>query len=235
MAEEILSFYRFQRQEDPEKCAHLFFDPAQKHGLLGSVLTATEGWNITLWGERAAVGEYLAELAQFSEYCPDPGEIKRMRLDQAPFRKLIYKVKPEIIRLGRDVDVTEGQGTYITADQLHSMLRDHREEILMLDVRNAYEAAAGTFEGAVTLPIEQFSDFPDALVSEDLPGDRTIVTFCTGGIRCEKAVAFMRGIGKNNVLQVEGGIWRYLERYPHGFFKGKCFWFDERQDFVSVN
>lgn len=235
MAEEILSFYRFAHQENPEKCARIFFDPAQRHELLGTVLTAPEGWNVTLFGQKTAIDAYLEELASQPGYCPEASEIKRMRLAGSPFRKLIYKIKPEIIRFGREVDVAEGHGTYITADQLHSMLRDHQEDVLMLDVRNAYEAAAGTFEGALTLPIEQFSDFPEAISHTSLPQDRTIVTFCTGGIRCEKAVAYLRSAGNNNVLQVEGGIWRYLEKYPHGFFKGKCFWFDERQEALSLN
>jgi UPF0176 protein len=235
MADEILSFYRFQPQQDPERCARLFFDPAQRHGLLGTVLIAPEGWNVSLAGEKEAVDSYLQELALEPDYCPEALEVKRMRLGGEPFRRLIYKVKPEIIRFGRKVDISEGQGTYISADQLHSMLRDHKDEIMLLDVRNAYEAAAGTFEGALTLPIEQFSDLPDALSNNELPEDRTIITFCTGGIRCEKAVAYMRTIGKNNVLQVEGGIWRYLEKYPYGFFKGKCFWFDEREEIVSIN
>lgn len=235
MAGEIISFYRFQAEENPERCARLFFDPAQRHGLLGTVLIAPEGWNVTLAGEKPAVDSYLEELSQEPGYCPEPLEIKRMRQEGAAFGKLIYRVKPEIIRFGRKVDVSEGQGTYISPQQLHSMLRDHKEEVLLLDVRNAYEAAAGTFEGAMTLPIEQFSDFPDALAATRLPEDKTIITFCTGGIRCEKAVAYMRTIGRNNVLQVEGGIWRYVEKYPYGFFKGKCFWFDGREEIDTAN
>lgn len=232
---EVVSFYRFERQDDTEKCARRFFDPAQKRGLLGTVLIAPEGWNVTLSGDRQNIDAYLQELIDADPAGPDPSEIKRMRTDSAPFRKLIYKVKPEIIRFGREVDVNESAGTYVTAGQLHSMLRDHAEDVLMLDVRNAYEAAAGTFENALTLPIEQFSDFPDACASIDWPEDKTVVSFCTGGIRCEKAVAWLRSSGRTNVFQIEGGIWRYLEKYPQGFFKGRCFWFDEREDASTAN
>ncbi|HMY46010.1 MAG TPA: rhodanese-like domain-containing protein [Leptospiraceae bacterium] len=228
MGTEILSFYRFEDQKDPEGCARALHDPAQERNLRGTVLTAGEGWNVTLFGESADLDGYLSDLSG-NAHEPEALEIKRMPLEGNPFRRLMYKVKSEIIKIGVPVDVSEGRGTFITPQQLHNMLENHPEEVLMLDVRNAYEKQAGTFINAVDYNIETFSDFPEAARQKPLPADRTVVTFCTGGIRCEKAVPYLRSIGYTNVLQIEGGIWRYLEKYPAGFFQGGCFWFDERE------
>ncbi len=230
MNTEVLSFYRFHHQEDPEAAARAFHEPAEAHGLLGTVLTASEGWNVTLCGTTDRLAAYLRALTKSKEFHPEAAEIKRMRVETAPFRKLVQRVKPEIIKFGVPVDVRDGQGTYVTPQQMHSMLKDHSDEILMLDVRNNYEKHAGTFKDAVDYNIESFCDLPEAAQQRPLPEDKTVITFCTGGIRCEKAVPYLRSLGYNNVLQIEGGIWRYLEQYPNGFFQGKCFWFDERED-----
>lgn len=230
MAQEILSFYRFQRTDDPAIYADAFYQPASELGLLGTVLVASEGWNINLWGDSASLDKYLEALGKnVPGFRPLPQEMKRMELPAQPFRKLARKIKPEIIKLGVPVDMSKSHETYISAEDLHARLLAG-EKIAMLDVRNRYEIEMGTFTGAIDPGLESFKELPEAMDKIQLAKDMPIVSFCTGGIRCEKAVPYLKSLGYTNVLQIEGGIWKYIEKYPDGFFKGACFWFDEREE-----
>ncbi|MCE9596367.1 MAG: sulfurtransferase [Spirochaetia bacterium] len=228
MPREILSFYRFQIT-DPVVCADAFYAPAVELGLLGTVLVAEEGWNVNLWAESQLLDLYLQRLKDKPEFVPTQNEIKRMEVSAQPFRKLARKIKTEIIKLGIPVDRSQSASTYVTAEELHSRLQAG-EKITMLDVRNRYEMQVGTFAGAVDPGVDTFQEFPEAMSKLELDREKPVVTFCTGGIRCEKAVPYLQSIGYKNVLQIEGGIWKYLEKYPDGFFKGDCFWFDEREE-----
>ncbi|MBL8019779.1 MAG: hypothetical protein JNM27_08955 [Leptospirales bacterium] len=230
MAREILSFYRFQRTEDPAIYADAFYQPANELGLLGTVLVASEGWNINLWGDSESLDKYLEALSKnVPAFSPLPQEMKRMELSAQPFRKLARKIKPEIIKLGVPVDMAKSHETYMSAEELHARLLAG-EKMAMLDVRNRYEIEIGTFVGAIDPGLHAFKELPEAMEKLELAKDMPIVSFCTGGIRCEKAVPYLKSLGYTNVLQIEGGIWKYIEKYPDGYFKGECFWFDEREE-----
>ncbi|MBI3396182.1 MAG: hypothetical protein HY042_10140 [Spirochaetia bacterium] len=147
-------------------------------------------------------------------------------MEEPPFRRLVAKVRREIVTFGPDVDQRLNQGRFLSPEQVHELAQSGRA--VFLDTRNTYESAVGTFEGAVTPSMESFREF--AQVVEDLSDRKqeTIVAFCTGGIRCEKAVPYMVEKGFSNVFQIDGGILAYLEKYPDGAFKGDCFVFDDR-------
>lgn len=204
----------------------------ETHGLLGSVLVAPEGANFFLAGPEADVDAMLAELqadARFTGLV-----VKRSWSETVPFQRLKVKQKREIISFaGRPAATGEARTPAVLPETLARWLAqghdDEGREVVMLDTRNQQEIAFGTFTGAVTLPIEKFNDFPEAV--EAVRGqlqDRRIVSFCTGGVRCEKAAPFLESAGFENVMQLEGGILRYFEDVGGAGYTGGCFVFDER-------
>lgn len=193
-------------------------------GLKGTVLLAPEGINFFLAGDAASIHGWLDALredARFSDI-----DVKWSWSDHVPFRRLRVKLKKEIVTL-RVPDVAPGDAPYLPAAELQRWL-DEGRDIVLLDTRNAWEVAAGSFEAAVDPGLRSFGDFPRAI--EDLMPLRgkTIVTFCTGGIRCEKAAPLMRARGFEHVYQLEGGILKYFEIAGGRHWHGNCVVFDER-------
>jgi UPF0176 protein len=154
--------------------------------------------------------------------------------DVVPFKRLRVKLKREIITFRKEeLAPAEGRAQSLSPGRLRDWLRQGRDdrgrELVLLDTRNRQEVAFGTFEGALTLPIDRFTDLPQALEEhrEHLRG-KTVVSFCTGGIRCEKAALWMSQAGYENVLQLEGGILGYFQQVGAEAYAGRCFVFDER-------
>jgi UPF0176 protein len=192
-------------------------------GLKGRILLAQEGINGTVAGPTAAADAYIAamnEHAQFSGI-----QYKRDAADFIPFPRLRVKVRDEIVTLGARVDPAQA-APKLTPAQVHELVND--PDVIFFDARNYYESAIGRFKGAVTPDVTLFKDLPEALAGYEHLKDARIVTYCTGGIRCEKASALMRQRGFSNVSQLEGGIIEYAKAYPDGAFEGECFVFDER-------
>jgi UPF0176 protein len=199
------------------------------------VLIAREGINIALAGQPAAIASWLDELQS-----ADPRlvgiDVKTHGTGSLPFGRLRIRVKPEIIRMNRPaVRPQHGRAPAVDAATLARWLDqgrcDEDRPVIMLDTRNAFEVDAGAFAGAIDWRLHRFSDFPEALEEhrDELQG-KTVVSYCTGGIRCEKAALWMQRAGVTNVLQLDGGILRYFEALdaaPH--WQGRCFVFDERQ------
>ncbi|HVJ86321.1 MAG TPA: rhodanese-like domain-containing protein [Caulifigura sp.] len=196
-------------------------------GVKGTILLAPEGINLFLAGTRAAIDEALERIRQVPGL--DDLTAKESFSDAQPFRKLLVKIKPEIIAFGRqEVAPATRTSPRISPQELKRWL-DEGRDVTLLDTRNSYEVAVGTFAGAVTPPLEDFRHFPDAVAQ--LPGElkhRPVVTFCTGGIRCEKAAPWLELAGFENVLQLDGGILKYFEECGGAHFEGNCFVFDER-------
>jgi UPF0176 protein len=140
---------------------------------------------------------------------------------------MVVKARPEIITLNKDVDMNQ-KGEYIQPEELKALL-DNNEDIILFDGRNQYEAKFGTFHGAITPDVNTFKEFPE-FIANNLQDkkDKTIVTFCTGGIRCEKLTAYMKQEGFSNVKQLHGGILTYGKEVGGKHWDGECFVFDER-------
>ncbi|MDB5327206.1 MAG: moeZ 2 [Phycisphaerales bacterium] len=195
--------------------------------LRGAILLSTEGVNLSLAGERNDVDAVLARVRTI----PGVGEfpIKETYGDERPFNRMLVKIKREIIAFG----VPEIEPEKYTSPRLHpnDMKRwlDEGRPVTLLDTRNNFEVEAGTFKGAVSIGIDNFRDFPAAV--ERLPEQmkhQPVVTFCTGGIRCEKAAPYLEKAGFKEVYQLDGGILDYFKQCGGAHYQGDCFVFDQR-------
>jgi UPF0176 protein len=209
-------------------------------GLKGTILLAPEGINLFLAGERGAIDRLLATLDQDERFLALFAHltVKRSVSNGQPFRRMLVRIKQEIITMRHPALVpAEGRAPAITPAQLAKWLAEgHDDEgrpILLLDTRNRFEVELGTFENAKDLAIRRFGEFPDAYrtaIAEGAldPLNQHIVTFCTGGIRCEKAALFLAEEGATSVSQLEGGILKYFEEVGSAHWQGECFVFDDR-------
>jgi UPF0176 protein len=228
-----ISAYRFVAIDDPQALRGRLFEEATRLQLLGTILVAHEGINLFLAGDGAALRAFLERLRSDARFAAI--EAKESWSAEPPFRKLLVKVKREIIRMNHPaIQPAEGRAPAVDAatakrwlDQGHD---DDGRPVVALDTRNAFEVDHGTFEGALDWRLSKFSEFPDALQAHraELEG-KTIVSFCTGGIRCEKAAIYMREAGLDHAWQLDGGILKYFEVTGGAHFRGDCFVFDERE------
>jgi UPF0176 protein len=207
---------------------------AQTHALAlkGTILIAPEGINLFLAGTVDSVRAFLASLRADARF--DDLEAKESWSATQPFRRMLVKLKREIIRMDHPaIQPAAGRAPGVDAPTLKRWLDQGHDDagkpVALLDTRNAFEVDYGTFEGAIDWRIHKFTEFPKALQKhrDDLAG-KTVVSFCTGGIRCEKAAILMREVGVNDVLQLEGGILKYFEEVGGDHYTGDCFVFDYR-------
>jgi predicted sulfurtransferase len=195
--------------------------------LKGSILLSPEGINLFIAGERFSVEKLLVTLRSI------PGlealEEKRSESEGQPFNRMLVKIKQEIIAFGVEgINPARHTSPRLPAKELKRWL-DEGRAITLLDTRNTYEVKLGTFAGAVTLPIRHFRKFPDAVKQiPEAMKEATVVSFCTGGIRCEKAAPFLEMAGFREVYQLEGGILKYFEECGGAHWNGECFVFDKR-------
>lgn len=196
--------------------------------ILGTILIAPEGINATIAGEAAQLEAFLAVLMS------DPRlaglELKRSQCETPPFQRLKVKLKREIVTFGvPEANPNERCGTYVDPAAWNDLIAD--PEVVLIDTRNTYEIGIGSFPGAINPDTQSFGGFP-AFIAKNIDElrPRKIAMFCTGGIRCEKATAYLAGLGFDQVYQLEGGILRYLEVVPQADsrFQGECYVFDER-------
>lgn len=227
----IAAFYRFVSISEPSVLREELFAAFHGTDLLGTTLIAPEGINGTMAGSAETIDRFLKLLEERTGL--DRAEVKFSSSEEAPFRRLKFKAKAEIITF-RNVSIDPNRpGQYVEPEQWNTLIAD--PDVLLLDTRNHYETEIGTFEGAVKPDLEKFSDFV-AYVRENLDTTRhrKVAMFCTGGIRCEKASAFMLQEGFPEVYHLKGGILKYLEQTPRQDSKwnGDCYIFDER---ISVD
>lgn len=225
--------YRFVAIDDPEALAGRIRERASACALMGTVLVAGEGVNLFLAGARAGIDDFYDWLRADARFAGM--RIKYSLSRQQPFGRLKVRVKQEIISFRREhaSPLQAARAPAVAPTVLRRWLRDGRDDagrrVVMLDTRNAQEIAYGTFGGALTLPIGKFTELPQALEPHrEALADATVVSFCTGGIRCEKAALWMRASGMDNVLQLEGGILGYFEEVGGEGYDGRCFVFDGR-------
>ena len=227
----IAALYHFTRFEDPAALRGPLLDLCLAQGVTGSLLLAQEGINGTIAGSRAGIDAALAHIRALPG-CADL-EWKESSATDQPFGRMKVRLKKEIVTMGQpDVDPRARVGHYVDPADWNALIRS--EDVAVIDTRNDYEVAIGTFEGAVDPQTASFRDFPSWWeANKDRFHNKRIAMFCTGGIRCEKSTNYLLGQGVEDVYHLKGGILKYLEEVPEddSTWQGECFVFDGR---VSV-
>ena len=201
--------------------------------LKGTILLTGEGINLFLAGKEPELRGFLDWLRADSRF--NALETKESWSEEQPFKKMLIKIKHEIIRMNHPmIRPEESRANFIAPKKLQEWLDrgtdDLGRPVVMVDTRNAFEVEYGTFENALHFNIEKFTEFPKAISAhKEALADKTLVSFCTGGIRCEKSGLYMREIGMQHSYQLEGGILKYFEEVGSAHYKGSCFVFDERE------
>jgi UPF0176 protein len=227
----VAALYHFTRFADPAALKPGLLSVCEAHGVKGSLLLAREGINGTIAGTREGIDTALAAIRAL------PGcealEWKESFAGSMPFGRMKVRLKREIVTMGQpDVDPLARVGNYVAAQDWNALISD--PETVVIDTRNDYEVAIGTFKGAVDPGTRAFGEFPDWwLANRERFAGKRIAMFCTGGIRCEKSTNYLLGQGVDQVFHLKGGILKYLEEVPEGdsLWQGQCFVFDDR---VSV-
>ena len=228
-----IAAYRFVALTDLPRWQAQLQQAAQALALKGTVLLAEEGINLFLAGSEAAVRQWLDALREHSPFAGM--KAKESWSSEVPFQRLRVKIKREIIRMNQPaVMPAAGRAPAVDAPTLARWLHQGHDDagrpVVTLDTRNRFEVAEGTFEGALDWGLEKFSEFPAALAAHAQSlRDKTVVSFCTGGIRCEKAALVMQEAGLTHAYQLEGGILQYFEDTDGApGWRGRCVVFDER-------
>jgi UPF0176 protein len=225
----VSAFYKFIALDDAAAVRDALLERSHHANARGTILVAPEGINGTISAAPGAMTAFLATLradARFADM-----ETKTTTAPEHPFKRLKVKLKREIIAFGRpEADPSRRTGHRVAPADWNALIAE--PDVFVLDTRNAYEIEAGTFEGAHNPRTRHFRDFPSYVAAQlDPARHRRIAMFCTGGIRCEKASAYLLAHGFTEVHQLDGGILRYLAEVPAetSRFQGTCFVFDERE------
>jgi UPF0176 protein len=227
----VAALYHFARFPRFETMREPLFTLCQEQGVKGTLLLASEGINGTIAGTDAGIKTVLSFLRAQPEFAKL--EHKESRASKMPFVRMKVKLKQEIVTMGvPDIDPNQIVGTYVAPKDWNELISD--PDTILIDTRNDYETAIGVFKGAVDPNTKTFREFPEWVKNNPgLHNKPKIAMYCTGGIRCEKATAFMKEQGFDEVYHLKGGILKYLEEVPQeeSLWEGACFVFDER---VSV-
>lgn len=224
----IAAFYKFVALPDYQERQRPLRDFCVSQDVKGSILLAAEGINGTIAGSRQGVDAVLAFLRQDAVFASLTH--KESQADFMPFARMKVRLKQEIVNLGRpDITPNKQVGQYVPAAEWNALISD--PDVILVDTRNDFEVALGTFKGAINPQTAAFNQFPD-FVQQNLDPSRhkKVAMFCTGGIRCEKATAYMLEQGFAEVFHLQDGILKYLEQVPpeESMWQGNCFVFDER-------
>jgi len=224
---EVILYYKFQPIDDPESFCKDHKIEMKNIGLKGRVYIGGEGINGTLGGTPKQIQQYKDYLWSIQGF--EDTEFKTDKDDTVPFAKLVCKVRDELVSIHHDGLNPRNGGNYLEPQEWRKVMEEH-DDYVMIDVRNNYESKVGHFEGAMTPDVENFYDFPQWLdeAEKEIPKDKKVLMYCTGGIRCEKFSVLMKQKGWDDVNQLHGGILRYAKEEDGKHFKGKCFVFDDR-------
>ncbi|MBA17388.1 MAG: hypothetical protein CMN73_13685 [Sphingomonas sp.] len=231
----VAALYRFARLDAWQEYREPLLALCRDQGICGTLLVAREGINGTIAGSAAGIARVIDHLRALPD-CADL-DVKYSTAGEKPFQRMKVRLKREIVTMGEpDIDPRAVVGTYVEPQDWNALISD--PDTILIDTRNDYEVAIGTFEGAIDPETESFRDFPAWFRAERerLLGtgrQPKVAMFCTGGIRCEKSTAFLKQEGVEDVFHLKGGILRYLETMPQAdsMWRGECFVFDRR---VSV-
>lgn len=225
----IAAFYHFQSipPESIETLAERLEELGEKSGLHGLIILATEGINGTISGSsQEAVHRYLSQASEILGFPELPR--KWSTSDNAPFRRFRVRLRDEIVTLGKPEvqPLPPKSKTHLSPEEWDKTMEN--EDVVVLDTRNWYETRIGKFKNALDPQLDEFRQFSDYLDRVEIPKDKKVLIYCTGGIRCEKAIVEMHNKGFDNVYQLDGGILNYLAKFPNKKFEGECFVFDHR-------
>lgn len=224
----IAAFYKFLDLPDYAQRQRPLRDFCLSQEVKGSILLAAEGINGTIAGSRSGIDAVLANLRQDAAFASLTH--KESSADFMPFARMKVRLKQEIVNLGRpDITPNKQVGQYVPAAEWNALISD--PDVILVDTRNDFEVEIGTFKGAINPKVDAFNQFPD-FVEQNLDPRRhkKVAMFCTGGIRCEKATAYMLEQGFEEVYHLQDGILKYLEQVPpeESLWQGNCFVFDDR-------
>jgi UPF0176 protein len=228
-----IAAYKFVSLENLEQRRLVLLEQTQAQSLKGTILLTPEGINLFLAGIQENIEQFLVWLRQDPTFADL--EVKYSVSPDLPFKKMLIKIKREIIRMNHPTIRPEtGRAPAVDAQTAARWITEGRDDtgrpVVLLDTRNDFEVDAGTFVGAINWHLTKFTEFPQAVLDhkDELAG-KTVISFCTGGIRCEKAAIFMGELGIENVYQLDGGILKYFEQTGGVGYQGNCFVFDERR------
>lgn len=229
----ILLYYKYVTLQYPKRIQKWQQKICLELGLTGRIIIAHEGINGTVGGSEEKIEKYIEIMKKYPPF--EDIDFKHSDGGSDCFPRLQIKVKNEIVKLGIDpqkVTVADG-GIHLSPTQTHELLKNKPENLIILDTRNNYESAIGAFKDAIKPDINYFRQFPEYIDHNiELFKDKEVLMYCTGGVRCERATAYLQQKKiASTIYQIEGGIHRYIEQYPNGFFEGKNYVFDNR---VSV-
>ena len=231
-----LLYYCYSRIEDPELFREQHHYRCLELNLKGRIIVASEGLNGTVSGLRADCEQYMKDVQSDPRF--GHVEFKVEVVPDHTFTKLHVRVKPEIVHASlTHIDPTKRTGAYVEPEEFRKILKEQPEDTVILDVRSNYEHEVGRFKNALTLDIENFRDFPEKVKELESLKDKKVITYCTGGIKCEKASAYLLEQGFKDVHQLHGGIIKYGIEAEGEDFEGKCYVFDNRivKDLNKVN
>ncbi len=224
----VILFYKYVHISDPLKVKVWQESICHTLGLTGRCIIAQEGINATFEGRRESIGKYIKKLEEDTRFSDI--HFKLSEGTGSAFPRLSIKVRSEIVSLSLgicDIDPNRITGKRLSPEDLHEWIKN-RKEFYIIDMRNAYEHKVGHFQGSILPPIQNFRDLPKILERIAHLKDKTVLTVCTGGVRCEKASGLLISEGFKDVYQLDGGIVIYMEKYPNEDFKGKLYVFDNR-------
>ena len=227
-----IAAYKFVTFDNTEEMRPQYQALCKELGLKGTILLTPEGINMFLSGPRAQIDRYLAWLRSDARFADI--EVKESYSEEQSHKRMLVKIKKEIITMRHPLIKPElGRAPSVDAPTLKRWLDQGHDDagkpVVMMETRNAFEVDVGTFENTVDYRIDKFTEFPAvAAAHKDEFDGKTVVTFCTGGIRCEKAAIHMKEIGYDSVYQLDGGILKYFEEVGGAHYRGDCFVFDYR-------
>ena len=224
----VISFYKYVKIENPEVLMKEHLNWCLENGLKGKVYLAKEGISGSIFGDDELTRKYKNYLKGYKIF--EDIWFKEAPTDSVAFSKMHVRVKEEIVNSGLRSTKLEHTAPKLTPEQLLKFYED-KKDFVIVDARNWYESKIGKFKNAITPQITHFREWPKVVESLSSYKDKTIVTYCTGGIRCEKASAYMREQGFKDVYQIDGGILNYILQFPDTYWEGGMFVFDDRRVF----
>jgi UPF0176 protein len=222
----VISFYKYVNVADPELFAKEHLDWCVKQGLKGKVYIAKEGISGSIFGTKEKTDLYKSKLKSYKIF--EDIRFKETDTDQVAFPKMHVRIKEEIVNSGLENVNTKNGGKRLSPEELIRFYNE-RKDFVIVDARNWYESKIGRFKNALAPNISHFREWPKVVESLKELKDKTIVTYCTGGVRCEKASAYMIKEGFKDVYQLDGGIINFINKYPDTYWQGSMFVFDDRK------